>query len=129
MRLGMCVPFPKVGTGPPTVAPGTIDRCLVWSSRPEKPEAAPTITRHWCGDEVDNNVTRPEDMATEQHPPSLRLRWPILDIGAHQRERLGADLEVPTSRADKGERLGTSPLALHALPVPVLPHTRQPALR
>jgi len=110
------------------LTPGTIDRCLVWLSRPKKPEAALTITRHWCCDEVNNNVTRSEDMPTEQHPPSLRLRWHILDVVAHHPKSLRTDLEVSTSSADKGERLGIMPLALHALPVSGLPQTRHPAL-
>jgi hypothetical protein len=35
---------------------------------------------------------------------------------------------VPTSRADKGERLGSMPWAFHALPVSGLPQTRHLAL-
>jgi hypothetical protein len=95
---------------------------------PKKSEMALTIAWQRFCNAVNNHVTRFKDMPAKQHPSGLRLCWHILDVVAHQRESLGAYLEVPTTRADKGEMLGTTALTLHALSVSGLPQTRHPVL-
>ena len=126
--LRVCVPLSQIGAGLPMCTSGMIDRFLVRSSRPKKPETALTITWHWCCDAVDKNVSRSEDMPTKQHSPRLRLRWPILDVAAHHRASFKADLEVATSRANNRERLGIMALGLHPLSVFGLIQTRHSAL-
>jgi len=77
------VPLTEVGTRPAALLPGTIDRLLVPSARPEKLKTTAPVTRHRRGDVVDDDVIGSQDVPTQEYSPGFSFLRSILDIPAH----------------------------------------------
>jgi hypothetical protein len=89
---------------------------LVACAATKESESTPTVPWQWCGDLVNYDIIRMDDVATEQDATCLSLSELILDKVEHGLERTGADLKTPPSWADKGWRAHRRIPCCHELP-------------
>ena len=93
--LGMRVPLTKVDARSAGTLPLLVERLLMASAGTVESRATASVTGHWTCNQVHDNVMTADDVATNEHAPSLGRVVGQLCVLAHRFERFVANATEP----------------------------------